>query len=131
MGADAPYTVLARGASDGVRDSLRVELERNSVHVYAIFAIRLDAEGRIARVRWRRAGDTWVGWDGPEAEAGAGDVIAALQAGDVVISLFDVDGQRVQGPGLRCVQDDAGRDMLLDGDGDHPAPFRLINLPHF
>ena len=101
------------------------------MHVYAIFAIRLDDEGRIVRVRWRRAGDTWVGWDGPATEAGVGDVRAALQAGDAVISLFDVDGKRVQGPGVRCHEDEAGRDRLVDGGIDPRAPFRLIDLPHF
>ncbi|MBI4692703.1 MAG: hypothetical protein HY749_01620 [Gammaproteobacteria bacterium] len=82
-------------------------------------------------MRWRLAGDTRVGWDGPQVEAGVGDVLAVLQAGDAMIPLFDVDGQRVQGQGVHCLVDDAGCRTLVDGDLVPRAPFRLADLPHF
>jgi hypothetical protein len=57
------------------------------------------------------------------------EVVDVLARGDTVVTVFPLDGQRVAGPEVRRVVDEAGREGIETVDADAGPGRTLADLP--
>ncbi|WP_152565246.1 hypothetical protein [Caballeronia glathei] len=97
--------------------------------VHAITAVRLDAHSRtITHVLWGQVSVRGEQFEVAPHEAPVAAVVDALVDGDTVVTVFQVDGQRVAGPEVRPVVLESLKMGIETVPDPHPRR-TLANLP--
>jgi hypothetical protein len=98
--------------------------------VHAITAVRMDGNSeRVTHVLWGRVSVSGDQFEVAPHVSPVIEVVDALAKGDTVITVFPLDGQRVAGPEVCRVVDDAGREGIEIVVSDSDALSRLADLP--
>jgi hypothetical protein len=100
------------------------------VTVHAITAVRLEQDSqRVTHVLWGQVSVSGEQFEVAPHESPVMEVVDALARGDTVVTVFPLDGQRVAGPEVRRVVDEAGREGI-ETVGAESGPGRtLADLP--
>ncbi|MFL9964905.1 phosphatidylserine/phosphatidylglycerophosphate/cardiolipin synthase [Paraburkholderia sediminicola] len=98
--------------------------------VRAITAVRLDQYSqRVTHVLWGQVSVNGERFEVAPHESPVIEVVDALAKGDTVVTVFPVDGQRVAGPEVRRVVDEAGREGIETLATDSGPGRMLADLP--
>ncbi|EIF31819.1 hypothetical protein BCh11DRAFT_07357 [Burkholderia sp. Ch1-1] len=98
--------------------------------VHAITAVRLEPDShRVTHVLWGQVSVSGEQFEVVPHESPVIDVVDALARGDTVVTVFPVDGQRVAGPEVRRVVDEAGRVGIETVAVDSGPGRTLVDLP--
>ena len=97
--------------------------------VHAITAVRLEQDSqRVTHLLWGQVSVSGEQFEVAPHESPVIEVVDALARGDTVVTVFPVDGQRVAGPQVRRVVDEAGREGIETAADSGPGP-TLADLP--
>lgn len=81
--------------------------------VHAIMAVRMDGNSpRVTHLLWGRVSVSGEQFEVAPHTSPVIDVVDALAKGDAVVTVFPLDEQRVAGPEVRRVVDEAGREGI-------------------
>ncbi|CAB3805202.1 hypothetical protein LMG28688_06142 [Paraburkholderia caffeinitolerans] len=98
--------------------------------VHAITAVRMDGNSqRVTHVLWGQVSVSGEQFEVAPHASPAIEVVEALARGDTVVTVFPLDGQRVAGPEVRRVLDEAGREGIEMVVADSDAGQTLADLP--
>ncbi len=98
--------------------------------VHAITAVRMDANSqRVTHVLWGQVSVSGEQFEVAPHASPVIEVVDALAKGDTVVTVFPLDGQRVAGPEVRRVVDEAGREGIEMVVADSDADRTLADLP--
>jgi hypothetical protein len=98
--------------------------------VHAITAVRMDGSSqRVTHVLWGQVSVSGEQFEVAPHAAPVIEVIDALVKGDTVVTVFPLDGQRVAGPEVRHVVDEAGREGIEMVVAGSDAVRTLADLP--
>ena len=98
--------------------------------VHAITAVRLEQDSRrVTHVLWGQVSVSGEQFEVAPHESPVIEVVDALARGDTVVTVFPLDGQRVAGPQVRRVVDEAGREGIETVDVDSGPGRTLADLP--
>ena len=79
---------------------------------FGIDGIRIDFAGHITHVRWAPIDPKTREWLSPTKIVEVGELVKAIQAGEVCWSLFTLGGKRFLGPKIRVVAHMNGPDGI-------------------
>lgn len=94
---------------------------------YGITAVRLNAKGRIEKVRWRRID----GAANNETVVEAHEVANALACGDTVTTIHGMPGGTVPGANAKYVVFEQGNEGIETLNPDSHPGRTLLDLPRF
>ncbi|WMY10992.1 phosphatidylserine/phosphatidylglycerophosphate/cardiolipin synthase [Paraburkholderia phenoliruptrix] len=98
--------------------------------VHAITAVRMDRNSpRVTHVLWGQVSVSGEQFEVAPHASPVIEVVDALTRGDTVVTVFPLDGQRVAGPEVRRVVDEAGREGIEMVIADSDAGRTLADLP--
>ncbi|WP_321930368.1 phosphatidylserine/phosphatidylglycerophosphate/cardiolipin synthase [Paraburkholderia guartelaensis] len=98
--------------------------------VHAITAVRMDGNlQRVTHVLWGLVSVSGEQFEVAPHASPVIEVVDALAKGDTVVTVFPQDGQRVAGPEVRRVVDEAGREGIEMVDADSDTRRTLADLP--
>lgn len=99
--------------------------------VHAITAVRVDGKSEwVTHVLWGQVSVNGDHFEVAPHSSPVIEVVDALGKGDTVVTVFPLeDGQRVAGPEVRRVVDEAGREGIEMVVTDSDAGRRLKDLP--
>ncbi|SAK94384.1 hypothetical protein AWB75_06799 [Caballeronia catudaia] len=98
--------------------------------VHAITAVRMDGNSeRVTHVLWGQVSVNGEQFEVAPHASPVIDVVDALAKGDTVVTVFPLDGQRVAGPEVRRVVDEAAREGIETVVADSDAGRKLADLP--
>ncbi|CAG9207063.1 hypothetical protein BCAR13_1680012 [Paraburkholderia caribensis] len=98
--------------------------------VHAITAVRMDGNSqRVTHVLWGQVSVSGEQFEVAPHASPVIEVVDALAKGDTVVTVFPLDGQRVAGPEVRRVVDEAGREGIEMVVADSDADRTLADLP--
>jgi hypothetical protein len=98
--------------------------------VHAITAVRFDQDSRrVTHVLWGQVSVSGEQFEVAPHESPVIEVVDALARGDTVVTVFPLDGQRVAGPEVRRVVDEAGREGIETVAMDSGPGRTLADLP--
>jgi hypothetical protein len=97
---------------------------------HAITAVRVDREtGRITHVLWGELTLDGIGYEVAPRPAPVIDVVNTLAAGDAVVTVFPIEGQRVAGPKVGLVVYPGGSEGIETISDDRHPGRTLLDLP--
>lgn len=98
--------------------------------VHAITAVRMDGNSqRVTHVFWGQVSVSGEQFEVAPHASPVIEVVEALAKGDTVVTVFPSEGQRVAGPEVRRVVDEAGREGIEMVVADSDAGLTLADLP--
>lgn len=98
--------------------------------VHAITAVRMDGNSqRVTHVLWGQVSVSGEQFEVAPQASPVIEVVEALAKGDTVVTVFPLEGQRVAGPEVRRVVDEAGREGIEMVVADTDAGRTLADLP--
>lgn len=98
--------------------------------VHAITAVRMDGHSqRVTHVLWGQVSVSGEQFEVAPHASPVIEVVEALARGDTVVTVFPLDGQRVAGPEVRRVVDEARREGIEMVVADSDAGRALADLP--
>ncbi|WP_321936279.1 phosphatidylserine/phosphatidylglycerophosphate/cardiolipin synthase [Paraburkholderia sp. J8-2] len=98
--------------------------------VHAITAVRMDGNSRrVTHVLWGPVSVSGEQFEVAPHASPVIEVVDALAKGDTVVTVFPLNGQRVAGPEVRRVVDEAGREGIEMVDADFDTRRTLADLP--
>ncbi len=98
--------------------------------VHAITAVRMDGHSqRVTHVLWGQVSVSGEQFEVAPHASPVIEVVEALARGDTVVAVFPLDGQRVAGPEVRRVVDEARREGIEMVVADSDAGRALADLP--
>jgi hypothetical protein len=98
--------------------------------VHAITAVRMDGHSqRVTHVLWGQVSVSGEQFEVAPQASPVIEVVEALAKGDTVVTVFPLEGQRVAGPEVRRVVDEAGREGIEMVVADTDAGRTLADLP--
>jgi hypothetical protein len=99
--------------------------------LYVIVAVRKEATGHIAYVRWGQAVRGVPGWISEPTTAAASEVIELIKEGAEVETAISVDGLTVASRAVRVLVDTGGREHLASVPAPSSTLHTLFDLPEF
>jgi len=100
--------------------------------VHAITAVRMDGNSqRVTHVFWGQVSVSGEHFEVAPHASPVIEVVDALAKGDTVVTVFPLGEQRVAGPEIRRVVDEAGREGIEMVVADSDAGRTLADLPRF
>ncbi len=98
--------------------------------VHAITAVRTDGNSkRVTHVLWGLVSVSGEQFEVALHVSPVIEVVDALAKGDTVVTVFPLDGQRVAGPEVRRIVDEAGREGIEMVVADSDTRRTLADLP--
>jgi hypothetical protein len=96
---------------------------------FGIDGIRIDFAGHITHVRWAPIDPKTREWLSPTKIVEVGELVKAIQAGEVCWSLFTLGGKRFLGPKIRVVAHTNGPDGIDTDVPDGSIEKSMDDLP--
>ena len=96
--------------------------------MFMIQKVGVDERGRVDRVQWQAADTSRNAWVGQPAIVPVAEVVHQVNRGRVGTVFLTGAGSSTQGPYLRTVVDDAGREWV-EADDSHGDDRSLLDMP--